>query len=81
MNGDGRDDVIMGYNTNPPLEVFLQGESGFEITSSTETYCNYKLQVAGMASTVIIADANGDGRQDVFAVMEIDKRIGVFLGR
>jgi len=65
LNGDGLDDLIIGGNSQSPAQIFLQQQSG--------KFLQINLDVEPAKATdnfkdegVLIFDANGDGKPDVY---------------
>jgi hypothetical protein len=64
LDGNGVDDLVMGGNAANPARVFLQQPNGSfvqkELYAATHASGNYKDQ------GILIVDANGDGKQDIY---------------
>ncbi len=64
LNGDGKEDIIIGATDLLPTTVYLQSDSGFhqaELTGLTN-------QKVCSEADLIVLDADGDGDQDVLAI-------------
>ncbi len=61
LDGDGRDDVLVGGTAGDPARVLLAGATGFTSTDASVLSGNSLLN----DGPVILFDADGDGRNDV----------------
>jgi hypothetical protein len=75
INGDGLNDIVVTYGVNQPaskIGIFYQNSSG--TFNPPVSYLSYN-----SPGSVVIADMNGDGRQDVIVFHEEQNAIGVYL--
>ena len=70
LNGDGKTDLLVSYhaqgNVTLPLRLFLGNGSGGLTDGATQVFGATVPRVV-MANQFVVADFNGDGRNDVFA--------------